>query len=118
MPPEGWGDIDGVHYGPEDGVKSSYSRRDMAKEVIELADLAHRDYLVTHGCFTRKQMRQLLTTLIGSEAENIDDEDLSQRVAEEAGVPHQTYQGSYHCFTEDSLWEILQTVKSSGETTG
>lgn len=118
MAPEGWGDIDGVHYGPEDGVKASYSRRDMAKEIIEEADLAHRDYLVTHGCFTRKQMQQLLTTLIGREAEEIEDDDLSQRVAEEAGIPHQTHQGSYHCFTEDSLWQILQTVKSRGENQG
>jgi hypothetical protein len=117
VPPEGW-DVDGVHYGPENGVKSSYSRRDMAKELIEVAGLDYRDYLVTHGCFTRKQMRQLLAQIIGSQVEKIDDDDLSQRVAEEAGVPHQTCQGSYHCFTEDSLWEILQTVKSRGENQG
>jgi len=115
MPPEGWNDVDGVHFGPEDGVKSSYSRRDIAEELIEVADLEYRDYLVTHGCFTRSQMRQLLTQVIGREAEKIDDEDLSQRVAEEAGIPHQTHQGSHHCFTEESLWEILQTVKERGE---
>lgn len=118
MPPEGWNDVDGVHFGPEDGVKSSYSRRDIAKELIEEADLDHRDYLVTHGCFTRKQMRQLLTILIGSEVEKIDDDDLSRRVAEEVGIPHQTHQGSYHCFAEDGLWEMLQAVKSSGENQG
>jgi len=113
MAPEGW-DVEGVHYGPEDGVKSSYSRRDIAEELIEVANLEYRDYLVTHGCFTRDQMRQLLSILIGHEAEQIDGDDLSKKVAEEAGVQHQTHQGSYHCFTEDSLWEILQTVKERG----
>ena len=115
MAPEGWNNVDGVHYGPEDGVKASYSRRDIAEELIEVADLDYRDYLVTHGCFTRKQMRQILSILIGSEAEHINGDDLSKRVAEEAGIPHQTHQGSYHCFTEDSLWEILQAVKERAE---
>ncbi|MCU4753471.1 hypothetical protein OB919_16015 [Halobacteria archaeon AArc-curdl1] len=114
MAPEGW-DVEGVHYGPKEGVRSSYSRRDIIREIFEITDIPPTQHAITHGCFTSNQLHQLLTYLTGEETDRTEGSSLSREVAEEVGIPHQKHQDSYHCFTEDSLWEILQAVKDTGE---
>lgn len=114
MVPEGW-DVEGVHYGPKDGIRSSYSRRDMIKEIVEKADLNGSDHLLSHGCFTSNQLQQLLNYLTGEDNQRIEDDSLSQQVAEQVGIPHQKHQDTYNCFSENHLWEILQAVKNKGE---
>lgn len=110
-PPPGF-DVEGVHYGPTPGVKSSYSKEYLVEKIGEICGFEKRKRS-NYGCLSVAQLEQLVDSL-DAEPENNDKRSLVRAVAEVCGFRADLV--NYNCFDKDELWAIHQELQEEGDS--
>lgn len=112
MAPEGW-DVEGVHYRPKDGVKASWSKTDMIKEIVNLIGLEVTDSQIHNDRILPSQQREIIRQL-GAEPETKANQPIredAKKIGDICGFETHSYSDSWNRYEEDQLWKILQNLK-------
>lgn len=97
---------EGIHFGPTEGVKVSYSKKDILDELGEICDFEVPEQRNNFGSVPQDNL-QKIAAFLGLETHGCK-RDILDRLGEFCGFEND---GWHNCLNKDKLWKIFQDVK-------
>lgn len=110
-------DVEGVHYGPKPGVKSTWTKRNIMQDLGEICGFSVPNQKPNFGSVPEHKITKI-TDFLGLDTRRLGKKEKLKLLGDECGFE---YAGRYGCLDKDQLWLIHQNVKertTEGDSAG